>query len=239
MENFKKTFDLLAQKASVVEHRKDEFEAKLDAFVNRPDLTALLQKNGLDSLPFILAGMTIEGCFVYGTGINFFVANGYPPEGMDFFIRNHEGYCKIIMSCCLMTKSTADGQITLVRMCSDEDVLNREKAEAVMDTFVRYRHGLHVSKLRLAKIKFNDFPVKLCWYMIFVTVDTQKTFYLLADVDSGSLFVAEENQIGVCTDVPSAKQALSSPFSAYLYDGCRLLRDEHSRSNGGVGIFFG
>lgn len=241
-QDFNEAFNVLAAKPSVVTHRKDEFEAKVENFINRPDLTELLQKEGLASQEFILIGMTLEGYVVHGTGINFFVANGYPPEGMSFFIRNHDGYCKIIMSRCLKVKTAEDGKISLIPICSDEDVLDREKVDAI---FIEISNdidsddidGLELWDFGLAKFRIKNYPDSVCWFQEFHSDERKGTGYFLADIDSGCIWIISETDVLELTEIDSDR--FSSPFSAYLFNGNRLIRDEHSRSNGGVGVFFG
>lgn len=237
-KNFNQLFNDLAAKPSVVAHRKDDFEVKIENFINRPDLTELLQKEGLASLPFILIGMTIDGYIVHGTGIHFFVANGYPPEGMNFFIRNHEGYCKIIMSRCLKVEIAENGKISLTPLCSDEDVLNRERVGALMDKISEDIGGLEFWNFGLAKFIIKNYPDTVCWYQKFHSDKTEESGCILADIDSGCFWIVSASEILELEEIDSNKHMFSTPFSAYLYNGKRLIRDEHSRSNGGVGVFF-
>lgn len=237
-EEFLKYFDELAAKPSVVAHRKEAFFTKVEAFQNRPDLTELLRKEGLDKETYILLGMTIEGYFVHGTGINFFVANGYPPEGMSFFVRNHDGCCKIILSTCCTVNHVAS-RLEIYPICTDEDMLDLTKISQKMTDYILGKGGKLCGPAELCKIKlYNNSIAMLCWSRSYVNVQGEYC-RLVGDIDSGCFIKLKETEIELAEPISFETQNVSSSFSAYLFNGVRLIRDEHSRSNGGVGVFFG
>lgn len=252
-KDFNSEFNALAEKPSVVAHRKVDFCSKALAFYTQPYLRQMLHREGLDQSDFIHFGMTIEGLPVHGNGQYFFIANGYAPEGISVPLRQDENYCLTIMSCCFMVESIGRSQnsLSLRPLCdlnrygnlisSDEIALDSEKIDALFESIISERKADFVGEIGLATFKLDSYRREmLCWNRLFKNRDNGKLTFLLCDVDNGCLHFVKENDIAFMGPVSTSAERITTGFSSYLNNrNQRLIRNEHPRAKGGVGVFYG
>lgn len=238
-------FKALALRPSVVENRKEEFLEKVKTFLSRPDLSELLISEKLSDCPFIVIGMTIEGHLAHGLGFSFFVANGYTPLGQDFPVRRNSNHCKLIIANCYEIKKQEDSSLKLEYLFNDEDVLESDVVENIFDKIISNRNGIFITPLRLAKFTLADCYVPLlCWCQCFEDRNNGELYYLMCDVDAACLYIMQEADFkkekeSLCVEeIPFKTKKISSSFSSYFFNGYTLVRNEESRVNGGVGVFF-
>lgn len=233
-------FNAWLEKESPVEWRREEFNKKLQEYLNRPDLSEILIKDNKTEYPFIIVGMTIEGQILSGIGFHSFVANGYPPAGLGFAARNQEGVptAKFVFTvCCAVEKK--DDTYYLKPVLNDEDALDKEKVKTLFNNIIeKTYHGRPQYHMDLCKFNLKDNPVQLfVWVQPFI--DGEGSFrYLLADADNACIYVISDQDRESYRIIDDTRDRVCSLYSAYLFNGCRLIREEYQRT-GGWGQFHG
>ncbi len=233
-------FNAWLEKESPVEWRREEFNKKLQEYLNRPDLSGILVKDGKTNFPFIIVGMTIEGQILSGIGFHAFVANGYPPAGLGFAARNKEGVptAKFVFTVCCAVKKKADTYY-LEPILNDEEVLDKEKVKSLFDDIIKKTYcGCSQYGIELCKFNLKDNPIQLfAWIQPFINKNGSFC-YLLADADNACIYVIPEKDRESYRIIDDTRDRVCSLYSAYLFNGGRLIREEYQRT-GGWGQFHG